>query len=63
MADTVQIEPHGECGIVLEHGQEWAVCNTCGAQWSLNGADFEQVTEGDGFCEVLRDNDGRLHHE
>jgi hypothetical protein len=44
--DTIQIEPH----IVREHGQEWAVCNTCGAQWSLNGADLEQVSDGDGYC-------------
>lgn len=51
MADTLSIAPHGTCDIVQEHGQEWAVCNRCGAQWSLNGADLEQVTDGDGFCE------------
>ena len=45
------IAPHGDCNIVEEHGREWAVCNTCGAQWGLHGADLEQVTEGDGYCD------------
>jgi hypothetical protein len=38
MAKTIQIEPHGGCAIVHEHGQEWATCNTL-------------VSDGDGFCE------------
>ena len=49
--DTINISPHGDCIIVDEHGQEWVVCNTCGAQWGLCGADLEQVTDGDGYCE------------
>lgn len=53
LGNTIQVAPHGECNIVHEHGQEWAVCDTCGAQWSLNGSELEQVTEGDGFCETL----------
>jgi hypothetical protein len=38
---------------VYEHGQRWAVCRTCGAQWSYQTrpTDFEQVSEGDGYCE------------
>ena len=47
----INIAPHGDCNIVSEHGQEWAVCNVCGAQWALEGADLEQVTQGDGYCE------------
>ena len=38
-----------------EHGQRWAVCRPCGAQWSIvetnQGDDYEQVTEGDGYCD------------
>jgi hypothetical protein len=49
--DTINIPPHGDCTIVYEHGQEWAVCTTCGAQWALHGSDLEQVTYGDGYCE------------
>lgn len=49
--ETIVIEPHGVCNIVNEHGAEWAVCDTCGAQWSLNGSALEQVTDGDGYCE------------
>ena len=51
MNATINIAPHGDCNIVEEHGQEWAVCNTCGAQWGLQGADLEQVTKGDGYCD------------
>lgn len=51
--DTIIIEPHGPCDIVIEHGREWAVCNPCGAQWALQGADLEQITEGDGSCEEV----------
>lgn len=35
---------------IREHGQEWAECRDCGAQWSVIGSDFELVTEGDGYC-------------
>lgn len=39
---------------VYEHGQRWAVCCPCGAQWSVHpsnlGETYEQVTEGDGYC-------------
>jgi hypothetical protein len=44
------IEPHGDCEIIEEHGQEWACCHRCGAQWSLDGSNYEQVSEGDGYC-------------
>jgi hypothetical protein len=47
---TVIIGVH-VCEVVREHGREWAVCPKCGAQWSLDGGDAEQVSEGDGFCE------------
>jgi hypothetical protein len=44
---------------VREHGRRWAVCRTCGAQWAIHksnrGEDFEQVTEGDGYCEMRAD--------
>lgn len=40
---------------VTEHGQDWLTCLDCGAQWSIVdsnfGEDYEQVTEGDGYCE------------
>jgi len=40
---------------VFEHGRYWAVCRACGAQWSIhasnNGAVYEQVSDGDGYCE------------
>lgn len=40
---------------VEEHGQKWAVCRTCGAQWSINqsnlGEQYDEVSEGDGYCE------------
>lgn len=40
---------------VREHGRRWAVCNTCGAQWGIHrsneGDSYEQVTEGDGYCQ------------
>lgn len=50
MTDTISIGEHGACDIIEEHGQEWAVCNNCGAQWGLHGADTELVSEGDGTC-------------
>lgn len=50
--DTINIAPHGDCGVIEEHGREWAVCNSCGAQWAVHGPDVEQVTEGDGYCEA-----------
>ena len=49
--DTLAIAPHGVCNVIEEYGQEWAVCDKCGAQWALHGADLEQVSQGDGFCE------------
>ena len=51
VTEEIYIEPHGPCPIVHEHGQEWAVCNLCGAQWALHGSDLERITEGDGWCE------------
>lgn len=47
---TMCIEPHGWCNIIEEHGREWAVCDTCGAQWAVHRSDLEQVSEGDGYC-------------
>lgn len=44
----------------FEHGQHWIICLACGAQWSVvdavggesvDGFDFERVSEGDGSCE------------
>ena len=49
--EELAIAPHGLCAIVEEHGREWAICARCGAQWGLDGADLEQVTDGDGYCE------------
>ena len=49
--NTVNIAPHGTCNIITEHGQEWAVCYVCGAQWGLYGAHLDQVTDGDGYCD------------
>jgi len=48
--------PHlGEFSEFEEHGQLWLECCACGAQWSVvetsRGADLEEVTEGDGYCE------------
>jgi hypothetical protein len=40
---------------VVEHGRHWAVCRECGAQWAIHktscGEGYEQVKEGDGYCE------------
>jgi hypothetical protein len=48
-----QVHHHLSCD--FEHGQWWSTCLDCGAQWSVvdtsDGLDFEQVTEGDGYCE------------
>jgi hypothetical protein len=49
---------HGDCFIEFEeHGQLWIECLNCGAQWSIeetsNGEEFEQVSEGDGYCEGM----------
>lgn len=49
--DTINISPHGSCEIIEEHDREWAVCNSCGAQWAVHESDVEQVTDGDGYCE------------
>lgn len=51
---------HKDAMPAYEHGQWWVTCGPCGAQWSANdcepGAfDFEQVTEGDGWCELQGD--------
>lgn len=44
----------------FERGQWWASCIECGRTWSIvdaeggpavDGFDFEQVAEGDGFCD------------
>jgi ribosomal protein S27E len=45
---------------VFEHDQWYVNCKTCGAQWSVNDAEgpgsidgfcFEQISEGDEYCE------------
>jgi hypothetical protein len=36
---------------VYEHGRCWAVCRACGAQWAIDGSEYEQVKDGDGSCE------------
>jgi hypothetical protein len=48
--ETICIGIHEQCHIIQEHKQEWAVCNTCGAQWAVFGSDFEEISEGDGYC-------------
>lgn len=49
--ETIHIIPHGFCCIIIEHDREWAICKNCGAQWALDGADLEEVKEGDGYCD------------
>ena len=52
---------HGQCQRHWEHGQEWLICIECGAKWSVieidtnRGEEFEQVSDGDGYCEGERD--------
>lgn len=57
--DTHQGEMHNG-DVLFEHGQHWIDCHRCGAQWSavdavggdsVDGLAFEQITDGDGFCE------------
>lgn len=45
--------------VTFEHGQHYVCCTTCGAQYSVvdaeggpsvDGFDFEEITEGDGYC-------------
>lgn len=38
-----------------EHDRLWVECLRCGAQWSIEDAIAEQVSDGDGFCEENRD--------
>jgi hypothetical protein len=47
---------HHHLAVFFEHGQWWAMCNDCGAQWSavdceggrsVEGFDFELVTKGE----------------
>ncbi len=38
---------HKNCEEVQEHGQDWEVCNDCGAQWDSDG---ERITMGNGWC-------------
>lgn len=51
---------HEDAEVVHEHDRVWVTCPTCGAQWgahdvvSLDGQwsfSFEQVSEGDGYCD------------
>lgn len=51
------LDPH------FEHGQWWVCCPGCGTQWSVvdatggasvDGFDFDQVTEGDESCRGFR---------
>lgn len=49
---------HGRISVDFEHGQWWVTCSNCGAQWSVHDADgdkfdFEQVSDGDEFCETF----------
>jgi hypothetical protein len=44
--------------VAHEHGGTWLECLDCGAQWgvheapgSVHGLDFEEVSEGDGWCD------------
>ena len=55
MHNTVHQNPQP----VFEHDHWWITCSTCGAQFdavdaeggaSVNGWDFEMVSEGDNFC-------------
>lgn len=48
----------------FEHGRWFVTCLPCGAQWSVvdavggrsvDGFDFERITEGDGSCEEERE--------
>jgi len=43
-----------------EHGQQWAECTVCGAQWSVvetsDGPGFEEVSHGDEYCRDSRGN-------
>lgn len=34
-----------------EHARLWVECLACGAQWSIDDAHAEQVSDGDGYCE------------
>jgi hypothetical protein len=49
----------GSRSVYYEHGQHWITCEWCGAQWAVHdatgpgtvdGFDFERVTEGDETC-------------
>ncbi len=50
---------HENNEVFFEHGQHWACCKDCGAQWSvcdsegydaIDGFTFEQVSHGDETC-------------
>jgi hypothetical protein len=52
--DSTLYAIHTVFSLAFEHGQWWASCAACGAQWSvvdekpgINGLGFEKVTEGD----------------
>jgi len=36
---------------LVEHGQQWVDCRTCGRQWAIHGSTAEVVSEGDGYCD------------
>ena len=51
---------HGRIQKHEEHGQRWAICLDCGASWAVvecetaggrEYEDFEEIDEGDGFCD------------
>jgi hypothetical protein len=55
-SDAVATFPNHDITTDFEHGQWWITCLSCGAQWSVHDLnqhdfDFEQVSQGDGYCE------------
>lgn len=50
---------HKRAGVVREHGGIYVACPTCGAAWSVhdssNGASFEPLGDGDGYCLEIAD--------
>lgn len=42
----------GEFEESTEHGAKWLTCIACGAQWSIQGSELEEVSAGDQYCEA-----------
>lgn len=62
LAAAGALMPH-DLGADFEHGQWWVTCLDCGRQWSVvdctpGTLDFEEVTEGDGYCDGEGDEAG-----